>query len=123
MATTSSSTAAETCGLERILARTDGLVVEASSGAREADSITIGASVATASSSSTMTGASVVDRERAVFKGLDGLALVVRLVGAGVVVVVVVVLTVVACQTNRIRKHVLAVTFTLKCFTWVTTGA
>lgn len=99
--TGSSSTTGEACGLERSLERTAARVVGASSGAGEATSTTTGASVATASSSTTTTGASVVGRARAVFKGLEGLALVVRLVGAGVVVVVVVVLTVVAYRTKK----------------------
>jgi len=73
------------CGLERNRDRTAGRVVEVSS-ETGATASTDGAEVAGTSSSTA--GVSVVDRGRDEIAGLGGRALVVRLVGAGVVVVV-----------------------------------
>lgn len=83
------------CGLVRNRDRTAGRAVGASSdtGAAGSTASTDGAGVTGASSSTA--GASVVDRVRDEIAGLGGLALVVRLVGAGVVVVVVVAFAVV----------------------------
>ncbi len=88
MGTISSSAAGVVCGLERNRDRTDGRAVGASSDTGGAGSTASmdGADVTGASSSTA--GASVVARGRDEIAGLGGLALVVRLVGAGVVVVV-----------------------------------
>lgn len=92
------------CGLERNRPRTDGRVVGASSdtGVTVSTGAADGAEV-TGASSSTIE-ASVVVRPRDESAGLGGLALVVRLVGAGVVVVVVVVFVVVDSTTAGVSS-------------------
>ena len=92
------------CGLlVRNRPRTAGRVVGASSDTGTIGSTVFGAEVTGVSSS--MTEVSVVVRGREENAGLEGLALVVRLVGAGLVVVVVVAFAVVDYIELRTLKH------------------